>query len=172
MSRTTTWLALSSIVLAVAAWGAFVYGTMLLGSEREAYAVALEDKGRDEIRAEVRTRLRATVRDTEAGRNMLDSMTQYSIVEAVEAIEAAGGAAGVRNISISQAYPQETTAKNVSAVSVLARAEGSFTSLLRAVSLFETLPLPSVIEQMELQELEEGWALNVRLKVLLATETL
>lgn len=160
------------LLIGLMGWGVFAYGIVFLGQERAAYAAALEQRGHDSIREETQTRLRAVVRDSASERAALSAIVDYSVVDAVEAIEGIGAAAGARSVTISQAVPQQLKEKGYSAVIVQAQARGTFESLVRAVALFEVLPMPTVVEQAEWEKTSNGWIVNVRLRVILATASL
>lgn len=156
------------LLLSLASWGGYVYLLQTLSADRAAYATALEEKKQEELRQQSTTRIQAAVRDTEVERAALDALIKVPIVDAVDIIEAAGRAAGARSVSIGGATPAGSTAKELSPVSVIVNVEGTFPALMRALSLFERLPIPSVVEQFDVRSTENGWALSARVKLLIA----
>lgn len=168
-SRWGAWLIL---LLSVAAWvgfGAFVW---LLKSERVTHASLLEERAIEQVREDSQSRVKTLVRDTLQERESLASAVRMPVVGAVEIIEAAGRDAGARDVVIVEATPQTLTNKELSAVSVTVQAEGSFAALAKAVSLFETLPLASTVENVHFEYVKDAWRLTVRLRVVLASQTL
>lgn len=167
-----TWIAWVVLLLGLAAWMGFVGMLWLLNGERSAYAAALSERGDRKVRGDVQSKLRVVVRDTAQERAALESAVRIPIVTAVEIIEAAGKMAGVRSLSILEASPQAASTKDISTVSVLVQAEGTFPSLVRAVALFETLPLATTVERIQFERFKDMWRISVQLRVLLGTETL
>ncbi|HWO07693.1 MAG TPA: hypothetical protein VNM40_03895 [Candidatus Paceibacterota bacterium] len=153
------------VVVAIALWAGFGGLIWQLGQERATYAEALESAKQESIRGESAARLRASVQSTEVERAALESVVAISILQAVESIEQAGRAAGVSNITIGGAAPAPSTG-GLSAVSIVVNGSGSFGSLMRAVSLFEVLPLPTALDHFELEQRENTWHLTARLRVL------
>lgn len=165
---------LAPVMLAVAilAWAGYGGLVWALSAERVAYAQAVESREQNLAREQSETRLQAAVRDTEAERASLESLVRVPIVATVEMIEETGRAAGMREVTVVEATPQTTAAKDLSAVSVVVQSQGTFAAAMRAYALYEAVPLPATIEQVELEKTEEGWNLRVRLRVLLASDSL
>ncbi len=163
-------LALLMIIIALAAWAGYGGFFWLLGEERAAYTVALEDSEREALRGESAARTHAAVAGTERERAALENLLNITILQAVEAIEQAGDAAGASNMTIGAATPTEAP-KNLTAVSIVANATGSFATLMRAVQLLETLPIPAALEQFELIQSEGGknvWNLTAHVRILMS----
>jgi hypothetical protein len=160
-------VAYGSFAIAVALWAAFGALVWQLGLERAAYAEGVERTKQESIRGESTARLRASVQGTEAERAALESLVQITILQAVEAVEQAGEVAGASNVEIGEASPS-TAPEGFSAVMIVVNASGSFAALTRAVSLFETLPIPAKLQQFELVKAEQqnAWRLTARLNVL------
>lgn len=167
----TYWLPFLVILVAVAAWAGYALLVVQLGREREAYAASLERTEQETLRGESASRLRATVQGTEAEREALERLVRVTILQAVEVIEQAGEAAGAKDVTIGQAAPTSAP-KDLSAVSIVVNAGGSFASLMRAVALFEVLPIPASLEQFELEKVgqSDSWRLTAHLRVLLAPQ--
>jgi hypothetical protein len=156
------------LVLALVAWGGFAYLISHLANQRAEYvdraAVAEQESERNESTA----RLRALVQGTEVERAAIESVVSVRIVDAAEIIEEAVRAAGAREIEIREASARAPTASGITGVSVGVSATGSFSALVRAILLLETLTLPSTLEQFELSKNEDEWRLIARLRLSLA----
>jgi hypothetical protein len=156
------------LLLAFAAWGGFAYLVIFLGDKRFEYADLAAVSAQDSERQESSTRLRALVQGTEVERAALESVAGVRIVDAAETIEGAVFAAGAREIAISEASVQPANPQGISNVSVGVNATGSFASVMRAVLLLESLPLPSNVEQFEIAQDKEEWRFVARLRLTLA----
>lgn len=167
--RITPLISYVALLLVVVLWGAFGYMTWTLSNERDLYAEAESRSHEEALRGESATRLRASVRDTEAERTALEGILNITILQAVESIETAGKQAGATEVTIGEATPLPVS-QGLMPISVVVTAKGSFSALLRAVSLFETLPLPTSIEQFSLGKTDKTWILTTRLKVIVASK--
>ncbi|MFZ2886742.1 MAG: hypothetical protein WA021_02895 [Minisyncoccia bacterium] len=163
-------LAWIMVFVAVLAWTSFGGLVRQLSNERIAYAEAESRSKEEALRGEGAARLKATVESTETERTALESLVSISILQAVEVIEQAGRAAGASDVSIGEATPSANAPKDLSAVTIVVNASGSFAAVTRAIALFETLPIPATLEQFELDRLEKEktWRLTARLRVTMA----
>jgi hypothetical protein len=164
-------LAISILTLAIGAWGGFWFLTYTLYGDRTEYATALAESQENSTRGEAAVRLRTLIRESEAERAMLEDVFNITILEAVETIEATGRSAGARSVTIGSAtpLPASPTQKGLTNVSIVVNAEGSFGALMRAVSLFEVMPVPSVVEHFEITKRDASWDLTARLRTTIAT---
>lgn len=156
------------LILALLAWGGFAYMVKSLGDARHAYADAVVIAQQESERGEMVQRLRAVVQSTQVERASLEGSVSATILQAVQTIEAAGQAAGASNVTIGGANPVANPPKGLAVYSIAVTAQGSFASLMRTVALFETLPIPSTIEQFEIGKGEKNWNLTARLQVTIA----
>jgi hypothetical protein len=168
-----SWLSMLMLFVAILAWTGFGGLVFQVESERTDYAEALSRSEEEATRGESAARLRASVESTEAERAALESILNISILRAVEVIEQAGRAAGASDVRIGEATPVSGASEKLAAVSVVVNASGSFTTIMRAIALFETLPIPATLEQFELEKIDQTntWKLTARLRVLLASTT-
>lgn len=169
----TTLLAIASLLLAIILWGAFGYLVFMLPRERAEYAEALAVSAQEAVRAESSSRVKAIIQDTEVERAALLSLLQVPLIDAIKIVEDAARAAGASQVSIGEATP--LSVKNPSPappptthVAVVVQAQGTFPALLRAVSLFETLTIPSTLDGFDLEKTEKGWRLTARLTLAVA----
>lgn len=157
-----------ALVFALSAWGAFVYLTFFLADKRAEYADAKTVAEQNSERSALSARLRALVQGTEVERASIESIASARLVDVAETIEKAVRDAGARGIEISEANASTPNAQGISGVSIGVSATGSFSSLMRAVLLLESLTLPSMLEQFELVKTEKEWRLVARLRLTLA----
>lgn len=161
------WTAGSMVLVALAAWGGFFLLNGRISDGRVEYTAALERSREEATRGESAARLRATIEGTEAERAALEGLVDLTILRAVEVVEQTGEAAGAENVTIGEATPTDAP-QDLSAVTVVVNAGGSFGVLMRAASLFETLPIPATLEQFHLEKNAQNnsWLLTARLRVL------
>ncbi|OGG72829.1 hypothetical protein A3A38_02570 [Candidatus Kaiserbacteria bacterium RIFCSPLOWO2_01_FULL_53_17] len=165
-------LAWGGLAIALTLWGAFGFLLYNLSGERAELARARDAAREEGLRGESAARLRATIQDSEAERAALESVVRVPILEAVEAIESAGKKAGAAEVSIGNASPSAGMPAGVMAVSVVVNARGSFAALVRMLNVLETLPIPSTLEQFELEKVDSSWRLTARLRLIVASSTL
>ncbi len=159
-----TW---SLVLLTLVAWGGFGFLTWQLHAERTSYVQALSETVSKSARDEAMTRLRATLQASAYERAALEKIVGVSILNAVEVIEEAGRSAGATGVTIGEATPITGTAQKIGGVTIVVNATGSFTALMRTVSLFETLPIPATVEMFEVSKGESTWRLTARIRVTL-----
>jgi hypothetical protein len=164
-----TWTAIMMVCVALVAWGGFGALVWQLSIARADYASTLELSKENALRGESAARLQTSIDATVAEREALEQLVAVSILRAVEVIEQAGAAAGASNVTIGEATPTGTS-EGLSIITIVVNASGSFGALMRAVALYETLPIPATLEQFELVKLSEerSWQLTARVRILTA----
>jgi hypothetical protein len=164
MLRLSAWL---TFLLSIALWGLFGYLVWQLYGERVEYVAAATAAQEAELRGESASRLRATIHDTEVERASLDGLLDIGILRAVEVLETTGRQAGATEVTIGEATPMPLTAApaGLTSVSIVVNMQGSFSALIRALSLYETLTIPSILEQFEMEEVGSAWRATARVRV-------
>jgi hypothetical protein len=162
-SRIGAWL---SFVLALTLWALFGYLVWELYGERAEYVAASTAAQEAELRGQSASRLRASVHDTEVERAALESLLETGILRAVEILETTARQAGATDVSIGEATPMPVgNSTALTSVSIVVNMQGSFSALMRAVSLYETLTVPSTLEQFEMEEVGSAWRATMRVRV-------
>lgn len=164
--RLTAWL---SFLLSLALWAVFGYLVWSLYGERAEYVEAAANAQQAELRGQSASRLRASVQDSEVERASLEGLLDLTILRAVEILETTGRQAGAKDVTIGEATPQGGSATSLTSVSVVVNLHGSFSSLARAISLYETLTVPSTLEQFEMQKVDDSWRATARVRVYLSS---
>lgn len=102
-------------------------------------------------------RIHALARDTNTERAKLDDLARVDLTEMLESIEQVGRDAGI-SVEIGQAVytPNSKFGSNVRSVLFVVEGKGSFSKVIHAVALFESLPVPSFVEEMEFEMIPEG----------------
>ena len=167
----------ASILAAMLAWGGVVSFAWTILEMQVARAALSGDLDQAAAKQTVAARARALARETTEERVALERSARVDVLSAVNTIESVGVSAGV-TVHVSDARTESSIAGNpggltLSAIGFVVTAEGTFTGLMRALLLLETLPLPTVIEEVELARppIDETsgnvpWHLNVRLRLL------
>lgn len=166
-SRLFAW---TSFALALALWGVFGLLVWSLYGERAGYVEASAAAREEELRGQSAARVRASVQDTEVERAALNGLLDVSILRAVEIIETTGRQAGATEVSIGEATPVALSGNvpaGLASVSIVVNLQGSFAAVMRAISLYETLMVPSQLEQFEMEKIEGTWRATVRVRVYL-----
>jgi hypothetical protein len=164
-SRLFAW---SVLLLAVALWGVFGFLVWSLYGERVAYTDATAAAQKAELRGQSAVRLRASVQDTEVERAAMNSLLDLSILRVVEIIETTGRQAGATEVVIGEATPVPLTGNvpaGLTSVSAVVNLRGSFAAIIRAISLYETLTVPSKLDQFEIEKIDNSWRATARVRV-------
>lgn len=167
MLRLAAWF---SLLASVSLWGLFGFFVWSLYSERAEFVEASTAAQEAELRGQSAARIRASIQDTEVERAALNSLVDIRILRAVEIIETTGRQAGATEITIGEATPQPLSGNapaGLTSVAVVVSLEGSFASIMRAISLYETLTVPSTLQQFEMEKLGDTWRATVRVRVYL-----
>lgn len=169
----TTLLAIASLLLAAVLWSAFGYLVFVLPRERAEYVEALAASAQEAVRAESSSRVKAIIQDTEVERGALLSLLQVPLIDAIKVVEDAARAGGARTVSIGEVTPVAVKAPSPAAppttrVAVVVQAEGTFSALMRVISLFEVLTIPSNLDSVDLEKTENTWRLTARLTLAVA----
>ncbi len=169
--RTIHLAAWGTLIITLALWGGFGFLVWNLYGERADYAQAESSLEEDALRGESAARLHAMVQDTESARASLESLPMIGILDAVEMIETTGKRAGAASISIGEATPAASSnvPKGLTAYSIVVNTAGSFSAIVRTMSLFETLTIPAVLERFEMEGTGKSWKSTAHLKVLVSS---
>ena len=175
--RGTTFQLLSYLLfaLAVVACGASAFLAWDF-SGRLADRAALESSASTAAsQQESAVRTHAIAQDTAGARATLDQLMQTDLLSIAGEIKSAGSAAGAQTtIGSVSSLPLTTKAPaNLNEVEFIVQSQGSFAQVLQAARLFETLPLPSGVEELDFEHLPSAgssahsvWQLTARIQVL------
>lgn len=158
------------LFIAVLTWTGYGYLWYALSAERANYQELSATYESESVRGESATRLRSTIQNSERERAALEGVVRISLLDAAETIEEAGRQAGALEVSIGEATPLTKTVHNLTTYTFVVNAEGSFVALMRTITLFEALPMPSTVEQFEITKTDKTWRLTARLRATLASE--
>ncbi|MEK7628110.1 MAG: hypothetical protein AAB421_01690 [Patescibacteria group bacterium] len=111
--------------------------------------------------------VRAVLRDTKMNRAKLAAITkEREPIEDIRSIESAAEQVGTALV-IEAVSPSGGTAEDASLESYLITmtVEGTFSSIHHFISMLETLPLPSSVEQIKIEAIEQGWRGSIIVKI-------
>ena len=160
-------------VTALAWAGVVIFAWLILGMHDQRKQ---EQGSREQEVAQQTTaaRTRALAQETAADRAALDAFTKVEVLSAVNLIESAGLPFGV-HLHVRDAQPGSSAVKlpegSLSTVGFIIEADGSFSALMRAAQILESLPIPTSIEQLDLggvlgkkEATNDSWHLNARVR--------
>ena len=169
-----TLISWSLLLLGITAWvGVVLFYGVIEGkkTERTDRLLKIEQSAKLQISA---ARIKALANETTETRTALDEVTSVDILSAVKTIEGAGKSIGL-SVHIVSASPSGAFSKTntLHTVSFALESQGSYSSIVRLMKLFESLPLLSMIENVELRSESDPskpdpkalWHLDLRLKL-------
>lgn len=174
---TSTYLAYGALAAAVCVWAGVVFIAVLIQDKHTAYITRMGEAAQQAAIAADAARLHILASGNVERSSKLDMIMSPDVPMIVDTIKSVGVAAGVP-VKISGALPASVpkNQKGVQAVAFILESTGSFSSMMRVLALFESLPLPSSIELVELSREGQGggassrtpptWHLNLKLRVI------
>lgn len=175
MSRPSIRIACIALAIALAAWvGAFFFHRAIVQRDSDT-AKAISNARQANMSEDSRNQLLAVFTATESGRQHINGLLNIDFLSLADALVAAGSDAGVV-LRVSNATPESLplqdkgAASSLSAIQFTVESDGTFTKLLNALALLETLPLPSQVEDVSFDHTDgkpdQPWNMKVRLRIL------
>jgi len=146
-----SWIALA---LALALWAGVGYFAWAISEEQSAHVSRLSEAEQASVRQEAQLRLHALARETKDARTKLEETARRDVVEILEAVERVGRDAGVP-VEIGEALSGSGSdlSSSVHSVAFVVKAEGTFTKITHTAALLESLPVPSFLDELQLEQL-------------------
>ena len=173
------WIIFPVALLAWVAVGLFAWTISADEVDRTAHVIVTQDT---ENKGAVAARLHSIVQDTAAQRAQLDSALRVDVVSVVDMIDSVGKAAGVKT-TVSNAQTEKAPSKQaavgpqIMATGFVIEAEGKFVTLMHVAQLFETLPVPSRLERLDITHaassspgVSDAWHMSAYLRVLTTSD--
>jgi Tfp pilus assembly protein PilO len=161
-----------SVVVALVVWCIAVYFFLSIQDRESRYQTQAASSQLASQKQIAATQLHMLAQNTQSERDDLANLLNVDIVSVVNTIDNAGKAAGV-SLKLGDAVPESTPPQSpIRAVDFVVQAQGSFANIMRAVRLFETLPVPSLIEALDIQQVPDSgkggttWQMNASIRVL------
>ncbi|MBI5003839.1 hypothetical protein HZC00_01975 [Candidatus Kaiserbacteria bacterium] len=178
MSKSTsTYVAYGAFVATVCVWAGVGFFVNHIQDKRIAYTARMAEAAQQANVAADAAKLRILANNNSERAAKLDTIMSSDVPMIVEMIKSVGTVAGVP-VKISGALPTSVpkNQKGVQAVAFILESTGSFSAMMRVLALFESLPLPSSIEIVDLSREGQGagvsshvsqsWHLNLKLRVI------
>lgn len=163
------WVAL---LCALLLWGAVIYAYMDVENRKREHFGIVSGAQEQARRDMVSSRLRSFMAETQRDRQTMEAIASTDILSVVAMIEESGKAAGVE-VEISSASPERSKGLSefVSAVVIMMRVQGTYSSTAYFLSLISTLPVPLYISQLDLVREENAtkqvlWKSSIRASVI------
>ena len=161
------------LVLAIAAWVGvwFLFSDVSGRSSERAQSLSSAAVKNSQQANAIETVALAS--DTLSQRTALDHEVSTDVVGIADGIQSASKAAGViTTIGSASANGAPNTASGTTALVFVVQSTGTFAQVWRAAQLFETLPLPSTVQELDFEQLPNSiakngsWQLTARIEVL------
>lgn len=161
-----------TLALGIGAWGGAIFLAERIAYESEARVFAAESQEQSSVKQMSAIRTRALAEETRKEREALERQLGVNVIGLANIIENAGRSVGVA-VRISDALPESgANAAALKGVGFVIEAYGSFNSLMHVAAVFETLPVPASVEQLEFEHISGSggatgsWRLSARLRIL------
>ena len=158
-ARNNTWIAWGCVLVAIAAWAGVAMFALAIQARVKARSSQLTKVESAATVANKALLLNTLARDTKDLRGQLDNLTQVDALGVVNIIEGVGKITGTK-VTISNALSNtelrqtnSTSTPALHSLSFLVGVEGSFSALMRAAALFETLPVLSSVQSLEFERI-------------------
>lgn len=148
-TRYTSWLAFAVALALCAGVGYFAWMITAAAEEHSSKIASMEQ---EELESAAALRLHALARDTKDARTKLEQLSDADILEILDTIEALARDTGVP-IQIGAPSISSNEASPVRTASFIIEAQGTFTQVAHVVALLESLPIPSALDELQLERL-------------------
>lgn len=180
MLRASSYFAWAALAVAILLWGAAIAFAWQIMEEEKVRDSLLLQVQEEEAQQAGALKLRGLARETEEGRAKLEAIADHDIVELLDIVENVS-----RDLKIPLKVGETLTAGPSDAstplrsASFLVEAQGTFTQVAHAIAFLESLPLPSSLTEIHLEELPASasarskvlqWRVVARLNILTTAE--
>lgn len=161
------------LATAIASWALVVYAGMYVLDQALVRAESITSSEQQMSRVAHNERMKALATETADERKRLEDLAATDITSIVTTLERVGPAAQV-SVQISDASVEGSGTHIVDgvrlhAVAFIVSAEGSFANVVKAAKLFEQLPLPASLVQVEIAKggdiTKNTWRMTGRIRV-------
>jgi len=177
--KRTIYLSYLLAAIALLAWALVIYAGFAIDSTAlgEAQTIAAQQQQSDQ--AGYQDRIHSLAAQTTLQRLQLGTLTSTDVVTIVTLLETTGKSVGAK---VSTALPEGGSVTLpgggvLQPIAFVVDASGSFSSLMHALALYETLPIPSQVEQVDLEYVTTtpgasagSWHLTAHVRVLTSAD--
>lgn len=175
--HTSTYTAYGTLLGALVVWVSVAWFAYLIQTGQAQYAtrVQAELNQSDQTSSDALIHILARSNTTRA--ESLDVLVGADVTTIINTIRSVGVASGV-TVKINAALPgnMPKNQKDIHAVAFVIESTGSFAQLMHTLALFESLPLPSSVDTVDVSQVTDGstgsgrgvspWRMNLKLQVL------
>jgi len=164
------YLSYLALLGALLLWSGVAYFAWAISGEEAKRSERIANLEQESIQQSASLKLHALARDTKEDREALESITLVGINSILDGIEGVARDARIP-IEIGQASAASDSATPLHTTSLTVDASGSFSQVTHAVALLEAFPVPSTIDQVQLERIENAdnkkaaWRAVVRMRV-------
>jgi len=151
-------------------WGVVGWLVVGINSKLGSLSEKTEERNTLNSRSSHALVLQALARDTASARSVLESAYDVDVVSAIRVVESTGRDAGVA-ISVESILSEEFPlakgqSRPIPAMVLIVRGAGTFERVFRTLSLFENIPLVSILDSVQLDKREDGnWNITARIRI-------
>jgi hypothetical protein len=170
-----TMVSLVLFLLALAAWGGVYYLYSDVGSRLDDRARSIANAQTQSVQQQKAFELSALATQTAAQRSALDQEVSADVVGIAAIIQSAGEAAGTQTVIGAASEGPADKQSGASILSVAVQSTGTFAQVWRAAQLFEALPLPSDVQELDFEQIPSAkggsWQLTAHINALTTSQT-
>ncbi len=168
-----TYLTWPLFSLALLAWTGVALFAWTIRSDEADHMLRAQTLQEYESKETTAMRLHSIAQDTKEERAKLESIVRMDVVSIVNLIESTGKAAGV-NVTVSNVIPEGEAGSGLVATGFVIEARGRFSTLMRVVQLFESIPISSTIGRLDIEYIPNqdvrAWGMSAYIRVLTAED--
>ena len=170
MTGKMTYGGLALLTAALLLWGGALYFAWNIQEDEQGRATERADREVQGAKAAIAVRTHALVLDTEDERVLIDRMLNVELLSVADMIEDVGKNTGT-GLRVRSASPQNVSeGAPLIEVKFVVEGMGKFSSLMQALRLLETLPIPSTIDGIDIDKSEssgpgDSWRISVSIRV-------
>lgn len=170
-------LSFVAFAVGLAAWAGVWFLFSDVSARLADRAQSLSDTSAQSAQQSDQIALHALVADTAQTRTQLAGAVDTDVVSIANDIDAAGKASGAQTtIGSASIITPAGSPQGLNELEFLVQSTGSFAQVWRAAQLFETLPLPSTVNQVDFEQLPNSgkgpseWQLTAHIDVLTSAQ--
>jgi hypothetical protein len=179
MKTRLTFIAWSLVALAIIAWLLVIYGANMIRASATDSANAARSARTQSSQLELNARIHSIASSTAQGRDTLETILSTDVVSIVDTIDAVGSVTGV-SARVTDAAPgtvqQIKDGPALHSVTFSIEGSGTFAQIMRAVTLYEQLPLLSTVDYVEIShnggedQKVSPWSFKLHIRVMTSAQ--
>ncbi|HUO50437.1 MAG TPA: hypothetical protein VMU25_02645 [Candidatus Paceibacterota bacterium] len=171
--RVLVYVAFSVLAMSFLAWGSVFLLVYDIGGRIAVHASKMAAQEAASAQDATNLKMHSLVSDTLAQRTALSDLVSTDVVGIAAQIQNAGKAADTTTtIGAATPVPIQGNTAGIHAIEFLVQSNGTFPQIMKAAQLFETLPLPSSVQELDYEQIPPSgtqkvgsWQLSARIRV-------